>query len=278
MSTAELSIAERAIDAPYATPLLDVRAEECEFYHTMEIPGHGLVRAQWDLREGLDAYLGEVDLRGKRVLEVGAADGYLGFQMEDRGAEVVGYDLSDRECWDVVPYARTDLDAFIRDRKGLLRRLNSGYWFCHRAFESRARMVFGSVYAVPESIGPVDVATFGSILLHLRDPFFALQNALRLTRETVVVTEPIWDPELLRDARESPAFARRGGATMVFMPDHERMAPTETWWSLTPDLIRRFVGVLGFEQAEVRYHTQRLDAEDRLIPCFTLVGRRTAGF
>ena len=277
MSIAELSIAEPSIECPYAEPVRGVLAEDCEFYHTMEVPGHGLVRGQWDLRDGVDAYLGGVDVRGKRVLEVGAADGYLGFQMEERGAEVVGYDLSDRETWDVVPFARTDHRAFADSRKGMIRRLNNGYWFCHQAFGSRARIVFGSVYAIPESIGPVDVATFGSILLHVRDPFLALQNALRLTRETAIVTEPIWDPELLQDAKAGPALARHGGAAMFFAPNHEHTAPLDTWWSHTPDLIRRFLGVLGFEDAEVRYHTQQLDAQDRPIPCFTVVGRRTHG-
>jgi hypothetical protein len=30
------------------------------------------------------------------------------------------------------------------------------------------------VYDMPPAIGPVDVAVYGSILLHLRDPFRAL--------------------------------------------------------------------------------------------------------
>jgi len=46
-----------------------------------------------------------------------------------------------------------------------------------RPHGSRARMVYGSVYAIPTAIGAVDVATFGSVLLHVRDPFIALQNA-----------------------------------------------------------------------------------------------------
>jgi predicted nicotinamide N-methyase len=37
----------------------------------------------------VDPYLGNFDFVGKRVLDVGAASGFLTFEMEKRGAEVV---------------------------------------------------------------------------------------------------------------------------------------------------------------------------------------------
>jgi len=36
----------------------------------------GPVEGAWDLRPGVDAYLGGVDVRGQRVVELGTADGY----------------------------------------------------------------------------------------------------------------------------------------------------------------------------------------------------------
>ena len=59
----------------------------------------------------------------------------------------------------------------------------------HRAHASRAKVVTSSVYELPRAIGPVDVSTFGAVLLHVRDPFLALQRALCHTRERVVVTD-----------------------------------------------------------------------------------------
>ena len=92
----------------YAEPRTVTDLEDCYFYHSMEIPGYGLVEGPWDLRGGVDDYLGGVDLRDKRVLEVGTASGFLCFTMEGRGADVVAYDLSDEQSWDVVPYAQYD--------------------------------------------------------------------------------------------------------------------------------------------------------------------------
>ena len=81
-------------DGIYAIPRAVTSLQDCYFYHSMEIPGWGEVRGEWDLRGGEAAYLGNVDLKDKRVLELGAASGFLSFYMERQGADVVGYDPS----------------------------------------------------------------------------------------------------------------------------------------------------------------------------------------
>ena len=64
----------------------DVRhVDDCFFYHTLDLPGIGLVEGQWDLRGRFDDYIGDVDLRDKTVLDVGTANGFLTFEAEKRG-------------------------------------------------------------------------------------------------------------------------------------------------------------------------------------------------
>lgn len=189
----------------YASPRMVTDLRECYFYHTMDIPGYGHVEGEWDLREGIRAYLGNVNVRRKRVLEIGTASGFACFHMEREGADVVAYDLSEDQAWDVVPFARLDHAAFLSKMKQHIRKLNNGFWLCHRALQSRSRLVYGSVYSVPDQIGPVDICTFGSVLLHLRDPFLALQKALRLTRETAIVTDVI-------DVSDLPGLPAENGA------------------------------------------------------------------
>lgn len=271
-----------------AAPRLVDDLSACDFYHSMDIPGHGSVEGQWDLRNTLSAYLGGVDLAGKRVLELGTADGYISFEIERRGAEVVSYDLSPDYRWDVVPYARSALSTARtadpghwltteeRFKQGIAR-LNNAYWLGHQAYGSKARVVYGDVYSVPEEVGEVDVALFGAILLHTRDPFAALQSPLRLTRETVVVTE-------LRDRLSLPPAVSRvknvlprrlRQPAMRFLPDWRTGRDPDGWWRLSPELIVDFVGVLGFEETTVSYHTQLYQGRPRRM--FTVVGRRTAG-
>jgi hypothetical protein len=267
MSGQETVEATRATSI-YAEPRTVTDLEECYFYHSMEIPGYGLVKGPWDLRGGVDDYLGGVDLRDKRVLEVGTASGFLCFTMEGRGADVVAYDLSDKQSWDVVPYAQYDHDSFESDRREHLLKLNNSWWLAHRAFESSAKVVYGTVYEIPEEIGPVQVATFGNVLRHFRDPFLALERGLRLTTETVIVTE---NPSLRYSLPQMAVSLLK--PNMAFLPNFERVQPRESWWHFTPAVIKQMLGVLGFEDTKVDYHVQRFAGKRK--PLFTVVGRRT---
>jgi hypothetical protein len=252
----------------FATPRLVTDLRDCFFYHTMDIPGHGVIAGQWDLRAGIGKYLGGIDFRGKRVLDVGAASGFLTFTMEKQGAEVVSYDLAPEHRWDLVPFAGADLEAQFATRCEQLRRLNNAYWYCHRVFQSRARMVHGTIYTVPEAIGPVDIASLGSILQHVRDPFLALQTVLRLTRETVIITDVLPRRQILQWL-----LGRFFRPKLIFLPRATTGKPPDTWWSLSPAVLREFLGVLGFEDVRTTYHTQRFYGSRRL--CYTVVGRRT---
>lgn len=260
------------MDGPYIPPRQVADPAECYFYHTTDLPGLGTMAGEWDLRVGIDAYLGGVDFRGRRVLEIGTASGFVAFHMEKQGAEVVAYDLSPEHAPDVVPFARGDPAEIARQFQAHIGRLNNAFWLGHRLLNSRVRLVNGTVYDIPLSIGPVDVATFGCVLLHLRDPFLALQNALRLTRQTVVVVEPV----VIRSRLKRWLLDWLAGPSPRFFPDFRRCEPRETWWVLGPEVLRQFLGVLGFEEVTVTYHRQPF--RGRPVSLCTVVARRTDRF
>ena len=62
---------------PFEEPRTVPSIDDCYFYHVMDLPGHGVVGREWDLRGGEAAYLGGVAFHGKRVLEFGTASGFL---------------------------------------------------------------------------------------------------------------------------------------------------------------------------------------------------------
>jgi hypothetical protein len=249
-------------DAIYAEPRVVADASDCYFYHTIDLPVAGTVGGDWDLRGGLNTYLGCYEFRGKRVLDVGAANGILSFFMEDQGAEVVSFDLDQNGEWDMVPFFNwPDYEHIARDRKTIIDRLNNAYWFAHRLRQSRAKVVYGNVYRIPGAIGAVDVAVYGSILLHLRDPFLALQSGLKLTREAVIVAEAL-------RGQVMPTTE----AYLGFLPDATTIEPKDTWWDLRPEAIVRMIGVLGFTDVTVTRHTQKYKGGDN--PMYTVVGRR----
>jgi hypothetical protein len=255
----------RLFGGPYARPRRVGDLSKCYFYHDMDIPGYGSISGAWDLRGREDVYLGGVAFRGKRVLEMGTATGALGFWMERQGAEMVCYDLSPAHDWDIVPYARigAELPATVAERKAHIAEINNAWWLAHRAYGSRARLVHGEVYDVPAAIGPVDIVTFGAILLHLRDPFRALQAGTRLAYETAVVVDLV-PPETDLDA-----------PMLRFVPDPATGQPRESWWYLSPNAVVQMLGVLGFGAAHITYHTQKHDGKDMSL--YPVVARRTHG-
>lgn len=248
---------------PYAEPRKINSLDECYFYHSMDVPGHGTIRGEWDLRGAVDDYLGHFDFAGKRVLDVGAASGILSFHIERQGAEVVSFDLSEDFDWDIVPFAENDNDATRSERRRHLRKINNGYWLCHQAFQSNARMVNGVVYDIPAAIGQVDVAVFGSILLHLRDPFLALENAARLTRETIIVSDLSPYGKLASRYKRNPRFMPRSSKPKGI---------TDGWFRLPPLLVQEYLGILGFGNSTLTWHDFRYG--DRVRPIYTIVARR----
>jgi hypothetical protein len=249
----------------YSEPRNVSDLKDCYFYHTMDLPDIGRIQGNWDLRPNLKDYLGRLNFRQKRVLDVGCASGVLSFYIEQQGAEVVSFDLDKNGDWDMVPFAKWEqYEHIAADRKVIIDRLNNAYWLAHRLLKSKAKVVYGSVYAIPAAIGPVDTAVYGSILLHLRDPFLALQNGLRLTTHSVIVADG------LRGPREVT-----GEPFLEFFPDAKTVEPKDTWWNVRPEWVVRALGVLGFEDVKVNYHTQKYEGRD--VQLYTVVGNRTHG-
>ncbi len=140
-------------DQIYAPAQRVAHVEDCHFYHTMEVPGEGTVFGEFDLRGGVENYLGRVPLKGRRVLEIGPASGFLTFHMESQGATVAAVELGSDTEWDIVPHAELDLAAIRTERKAIMERLRNGFWWAHERNSSQAKVHYGSVYALPGSSG-----------------------------------------------------------------------------------------------------------------------------
>lgn len=144
------------------------------WYHTMEIRP-GIVTPGWfDLRPIIEQ-LPWPDVRGKRCLDVGTYDGHLAFELERRGAsEVVATDVASHEDWDFPPSVRAGGVELLNEIAG---EKGHGFEVAARALGSSVRKQLINVYDLsPETIGSFDVVVCGALLLHLRDPFRALER------------------------------------------------------------------------------------------------------
>lgn len=246
-----------------ATPKTVIDPGACRFYQTVDLPGLGVQRGDWDFRETAWQYLGGVNVAGKQVLEVGPANGFFTHALEKAGAQVIAYELSPSDPWDAVPYGGALADPRIEAQQQQLEQLNNGWWLGHQLHGSKARLYHGTVYELPGEVPPVDVAIVGAVLLHLRDPFLGLQGICSLARETVVVTELM--PFAARpsswtghETEVPPAIlADQEPASMVFQPTGPESDAFGTWWHLSPACVRQMLGVLGFESVSTSFHIQR---------------------
>jgi hypothetical protein len=252
----------------YSSPRNITRLEDCYFYHTMDLPGYGTVSGPWDLRGRENSYLGNTNFQDKTVLEIGAASGHLSFYMESKGATVTAFDLCKEQEWDTVPFAGMDHKKDIDIQMELVDKLNNSFWLAHGVNKSNIKMVYGSVYQMPDNIGEFDIGTFGCVLLHLRDPFLALERASAHVKEKIIITE---SPPRLVDISSIFHFPHMG-RWIRFLPNAAARGPSTTWWGLTPELIIEFVKILGFEDTKLSFHTQIYNGKK--VRLYTVVGQR----
>jgi O-methyltransferase len=199
----------------------DADLSDFTWYHATELPDGRVLPGVWDLRGHESEYLGGVDVRAKRVFELGPATGYLTFWMERQGAEVVSFEAGFDVPVDTLPVKGEDNpDERLRVMQETIDRNHDGWWHLHHEFGSSAKFVQGNIYDMPADLGTFDVTLVGAILLHLREPWGALSQAARRTTEVMIVTEPLQDdvaaapPSLARhgERRHRPTHVHGGGA------------------------------------------------------------------
>lgn len=253
---------------------------ECFFYHhsgVEELDSHHS-ESEWDLRHCINQYLGELDYSGKRALDVGTASGFLTFEMEKRGAEVVSFDTPSASEWDLVPHYQFQekWDEHVQQLVLSLKRVQNAYWYLHRENNSSARLNLGDIYRLPAELGNFDIVVMGMVLGHLRDPFQAIYSASRLCRDKIVITNqaPEEKPRSFWKRKKKKAAP----ATAFFTPSAED-AVKVVWWGLSVECIERMLGTLGFRVIQKITSNPKCLSAGRTGTerCVTIVAERFAG-
>jgi O-methyltransferase len=246
------------LDAPlFATPVRVASIDDCLFYHVMDIPGHGTTAGEWDLRAGVEAYLGRFDFAGKRVLEIGPASGFLTFEMEKRGATVVAIEVTDDHQWDFVPFPADIVAPMLPPRREHMRRLKNSFWFAHAAHGSSAQVHYGNAYALPDALGRFDVAVMASVLLHTHSPLKIVEQCAKRADTLIIV-------DMLRPRLEGLPLAR--------LVPNARNRQWDVWWQFSTDLLVQFCELMGFGNITVTTHTQSYAGKPNWL--FTIIATK----
>jgi tRNA (mo5U34)-methyltransferase len=186
-------------------------------YHTIELPdGSALPGLQTTehLRWRLSLFGLPEDLSGKRVLDIGAWDGWFSFECERRGAHVVAVDC-------------VALNTFLEAKELLNSRVE--YLTLDVAELSAARL------------GHFDIVLFFGVLYHLRHPLLGLEKVVELCTDLALIESYVIEPE----ARTIPAV-------IEFYERTELGGQIDNWCGPSPEGLLAMCRSAGFATAELK--------------------------
>lgn len=208
----------------YITPKKNINFKDCWFYHKLKLYDGTLIDAKWDLRSCINDYLSNFDFKGKRVIDIGAASGYLSFEMEKRGADVVSFDMPDGSYWDHLIYPGYKKPE-ANDSDGLF----NGYEYLHEKLGSKNKIFRANIYdPLPDELGEFDVAVFGTMLSHVRDPILTLMNILLKVKDSAILINPFQD---------GPTIYNNNSG--------------KTWWMICQKDVEQIMSDIGFRMEKV---------------------------
>jgi len=216
------------------------------WYHKIDLPG--IVTPGWSPIDK-EVYRIPADLSAKRVLDVGAWDGFWTFEALKRGAvQAVAIDdfsdllgeleTSDRKAWGTFDLCREAL----------------GY------SGERCQRHEMSVYDVtPERLGTFDIVFFFGTLYHLRHPLLALDRLSAICSGEIYVESAILDD--FSPYRGGLGKGYPGGQMLMeFYPDKQYGDNHSNWFVPTAHCLAHLVRAAGFPRIEAWKLTEKPQA------------------
>ena len=189
-------------------------------YHSIELPDGSVLpglQSIEQLRRRLDVFNLPEDLKGKRVLDIGAWDGWFSFECERRGAAVTAVDC-------------VELATFLEARQLLNSKVE---YLTLDVNELSARR-----------LGRFDIVLFFGVLYHLRHPLLGLEKAVELSTDLVLIESFVIDSE---SARPIPAV-------MEFYERTELGGQVDNWCGPTPECLLALCRSAGLGASRVDRH------------------------
>lgn len=240
-------------------PYGEIDLNDAIWYHTFDFNRNveGIV-PHYDLNTCIDKFLLPEDGKGKTFLDIGTANGFFSFEMERRGADVISFDLGLENDTDKIPYPGSP--NRIASAREYIKKLHKGYWYAHKHFNSKARVVYGSVMDMPDWLETFDVVLLGSILQHLRDPLGAIIQVDRHVKDTIIICE---------------AYYKSRQPVIHFQANPEAKTPQFwTWWRMSPAFLVLALKTLGYVDIVVKGPFLLKHGAGYKVPSITVLGRK----
>src|SRR5580704_4686417 len=192
------------------------------WWHSFELPDGTLIEGVCDLaglKNRINQFPIPQDLRGKRVLDIGAWDGWFSFEMERRGAAVLAIDN-----WD-----------------------NPRFHEMRAMLNSRVEYRQLDMYELtPERVGRFDIVLFMGVLYHLKHPLLALERVCALTTNLAAVDSFVLQ-ETLRAGEPVPQRPM-----IEFYENEEFGGQADNWCAPNLPCLMAMCRTAGFARVEHR--------------------------
>jgi len=211
------------MEARNPTDTADVRRliedlERLGWYHSIELPSGEVIQGIQtlpQLRNRLAQFPLPADLTGKRVLDIGAWDGWFSFEMERRGARVLAIDNARRT-------------RFLKAREILASRVDY--------------RIADICRVTPRELGRFDIVLFFGVLYHLKHPLRALETVCDLTTDLALVESYVTD-----DGSQPNA-----PPVMEFYETTEFLGQFDNWVGPNTSCLLAMCRTAGFARVELR--------------------------
>jgi hypothetical protein len=245
-------------------------ASECRWYHTLDLPELGTVQGDWDLRGQFDRYIGHIDLKGKTVLDVGTASGFLAFEAEKRGATVYTFDADSHERIQLLPPKRAGSKYFDGMR--------NGYRLAHHVLKSKVTPIYGDIYRMSEMVPRCDVVLVAQVLVHLRDPVGGLHQASLSSNDYLIIVEDIYKTAFKQRRRLIDKLLGRPHRLIESNLPVAYFSAAEDplgWWKLSLPLYKAVLSKFGFSIEGITRNGYRSHGTKYNHELTTIVARRS---
>lgn len=219
---AEKSLAEKILEIPY-------------WYHAITLPD-GTVTPGWS-PVCMESYGVPEDLTGKRVLDIGAWDGFWTFEALRRGAKEV-----------------IAIDDFS-DNLGVAKISRENKWktfdLCREAFgytEEKCKRIEMSVYDI-EKLGHFDIVFFFGTVYHLKNPYLALEKISAICDGEIYIESAICDDYSPYRGGLNKGYPNND-MVMEFYPGKQCSDNENNWWYPTLQCLGAMVESVGFKNIQ----------------------------
>jgi tRNA (mo5U34)-methyltransferase len=190
---------------------------ELGWYHSIDLPDGRVIpgiQTVEQLRARIAQYPIPLDLRGKRVLDIGAWDGWFSFEMERRGAQVVAVDSARQQTFfEAKKLLNSKVEYIVED-------------VCHLS---------------PRDLGYFDIVLFFGVLYHLKHPLLALEKVCELTTDFACIETLVTD-----DPPQPNAIP-----TLEFYETTELAGQFDNWCGPNTACLMAFLRTAGFVNARL---------------------------